>query len=133
MALGPVVGPIGRVTEGGRNWEGFTKYVRAWENVFITNGSSDPYLSGELVYESVTAMQKNVIACTKHFIGNEQETNRNPTSLAQGGNASVSSNIDDQTMHELYLWPFQSAVRAGSGAIMCSYQRINNSYGCQSE
>lgn len=34
-------------------------------------------------------------------------------------------------MHELYLWPFQDAVRAGSGAVMCSYNRINNSYGCQ--
>ena len=34
-------------------------------------------------------------------------------------------------MHELYLWPFQDAVRAGSVSIMCSYQRINNSYGCQ--
>ena len=33
-------------------------------------------------------------------------------------------------MHELYLWPFQDAVRAGSGNIMCSYQRLNNSYGC---
>lgn len=34
-------------------------------------------------------------------------------------------------MHELYLWPFQDAVLAGSASIMCSYQRINNSYGCQ--
>lgn len=34
-------------------------------------------------------------------------------------------------MHELYLWPFADAVRAGVGAIMCSYQQVNNSYGCQ--
>lgn len=34
-------------------------------------------------------------------------------------------------MHELYLWPFQEAVFAGSGNIMCSYNRINNSYACQ--
>lgn len=34
-------------------------------------------------------------------------------------------------MHELYLWPFADAVRAGTGAVMCSYQRLNNSYGCQ--
>lgn len=33
-------------------------------------------------------------------------------------------------MHELYLWPFQDAVRAGTANVMCSYQRINNSYGC---
>lgn len=43
----------------------------------------------------------------------------------------MSSNIDDKTMHELYLWPFQDAVLAGSASIMCSYQRVNNSYGCQ--
>jgi beta-glucosidase len=34
-------------------------------------------------------------------------------------------------MHELYMWPFQDAVRAGAGAIMCTYQQINGSYGCQ--
>ena len=33
-------------------------------------------------------------------------------------------------MHELYLWPFQDAVHAGTGNIMCSYNRVNNSYSC---
>lgn len=37
----------------------------------------------------------------KHFIGNEQESYRNPTG---GDTEAVSSNIDDKTMHELYLW-----------------------------
>jgi beta-glucosidase len=46
-------------------------------------------------------------------------------------NASVSSNIDEKTVHELYLWPFQDAVKAGVISAMCSYQRFNNSYGCQ--
>jgi len=32
----------------------------------------------------------------------------------------VSENVGDVAMHELYLWPFQDAVRAGTGAIMCS-------------
>lgn len=44
---------------------------------------------------------------------------------------TLSSNIDDKTMHELYLWPFADAVRAGAGSFMCSYQQVNNSYGCQ--
>jgi beta-glucosidase len=43
----------------------------------------------------------------------------------------LSSNIDDKTMHELYLWPFADAIRAGVGSIMCSYQQVNNSYACQ--
>jgi beta-glucosidase len=113
MLLGPVVGPIGRVVKSGRNWEGV---------------SVDPYLSGILVADTVKGVQDaGVIASTKHFIGNEQETNRNPIDDVR----STSSNIDDRTIHELYLWPFQDAVKAGTGNIMCSYQRLNNSYGCQ--
>ena len=78
---------------------------------------------------AIDGIQASVIASVKHFIGNEQETNRNPSPA--GIPASVSSNIDDRTMHELYLWPFQDAVRAGAGCVMCSYNQINGSYGCQ--
>ncbi|KAF4302145.1 putative beta-glucosidase m [Botryosphaeria dothidea] len=112
--LGPVMGPLGRTVLGGRNWEGF---------------SVDPYLCGILNADTVIGVQENAIVSAKHYIGNEQETNRNPTSTT--GNASVSSNIDDRTMHELYLWPFQDVVKAGAGSVMCSYNRINGSYGCQ--
>nr|POE62878.1 putative beta-glucosidase m [Quercus suber] len=108
VALGPVVGPLGRVAKGGRNWEGF---------------SNDPYLAGSLVEPTVQGLQESVIACVKHFIANEQETNRNPFVqgfLAPIGinlNNSVSSNLDDRTMHELYLWPFYDAVHAGAGSV----------------
>ena len=116
VQLGPVVGPIGRSPEGGRNWEGF---------------SPDPYLSGVAVHETVKGIQAaGIMACTKHYILNEQEHFR------QGGSPlpttpAISSNLDDKTMHELYLWPFADAVRAGTASIMCSYNQINNSYGCQ--
>ncbi|KAL2837024.1 glycosyl hydrolase family 3 N terminal domain-containing protein [Aspergillus pseudodeflectus] len=117
VALGPVAGALGRIARGGRNWEGF---------------SNDPYLAGALTGDSVRGLQRSVIACVKHLIGNEQETNRMPPMLfPESANNSVSSNIDDKAMHELYLWPFQDAVKAGAGSAMCSYQRINNSYGCQ--
>ncbi|RMY61699.1 hypothetical protein D0863_11192 [Hortaea werneckii] len=102
IQLGPVVGPIGRAPEGGRNWEGF---------------SPDPSLSGIAVAETVKGIQAaGVMACTKHYIANEQEHFRQgpPPSYLE---ASLSSNIDDITMHELYLWPFADA--------------INNSYACQ--
>jgi beta-glucosidase len=91
VLLGPVVGPLGRVVVGGRMWEGF---------------SIDPYLSGELVHETVTGIQSvGVIASTKHYIGNEQEDYRNPTTGENGTKIeAVSSNIDDQTLHEFYLW-----------------------------
>ncbi|KAF1965925.1 avenacinase [Bimuria novae-zelandiae CBS 107.79] len=114
VVLGPVVGPLGRTAFGGRNWEGF---------------SPDAYLSGVLVEETVLGMQSTgVQACIKHYIGNEQETMRNPT---PAGIEAISSNIDDKTMHETYLWPFANAVKAGTSSIMCSYNRLNGSYGCQ--
>lgn len=119
VQLGPVVGPLGRSPEGGRNWEGF---------------SPDPVLSGIAVASTIKGIQDaGVIACTKHFILNEQEHFRQ-VGEAQGYGYNItetlSSNIDDTTMHELYLWPFADAVRAGTGSVMCSYQQINNSYGC---
>ncbi|TDZ24110.1 putative beta-glucosidase A [Colletotrichum orbiculare MAFF 240422] len=120
IVLAPVAGPIGRAPAGGRNWEGF---------------SVDPYLTGVFMAESVHGIQDaGAIACAKHLIGNEQEHFRQaPEAIGYGYNIteSVSSNIDDKTMHELYLWPFADAVRAGVGSIMCSYNQINNSYGCQ--
>lgn len=58
IALGPVVGPLGRIAEGGRNWEGI---------------SNDPFLCGALAAETVTGIQENgVVTSVKHFIGNEQ-------------------------------------------------------------
>lgn len=114
VQLGPVVGPAGRVPEGGRNWEGF---------------SPDPVLAGIAVAETVKGMQSaGILACTKHYIGNEQEHFRQGGS---GTNAAYSSNIDDVTLHELYVWPFADAVRAGTASVMCSYNQVNNSYSCQ--
>lgn len=59
MILGPVVGPLGRVALGGRNWEGF---------------AADPYLSGILVAESVKGLQsQNVATSLKVSRGNHPE------------------------------------------------------------
>ncbi|KAK4507935.1 hypothetical protein PRZ48_001670 [Zasmidium cellare] len=102
IQLGPAIGPLGRTAAGGRNWEGF---------------SPDPSLTGIGVYETVKGIQDaGIIACTKHYITNEQEHFRqgSPPSYLT---AAISSNLDDVTMHELYLWPFADAV--------------NNSYACQ--
>ncbi|KFA78806.1 hypothetical protein S40288_05467 [Stachybotrys chartarum IBT 40288] len=112
VILGPNAGPLGRSPLGGRNWEGF---------------GVDPYLSGQLNYESIIGHQEaGVIANIKHLIANEQETYRRP----YFGVEAVSSNVDDKTLHEFYLWPFVDSVRAGVASVMCSYQRINNTYGC---
>lgn len=92
--------------------------------------SVDPYPCGVMGAQIVLGTQKHVLATAKHFIVNEQETNRNPNPFGIG-NASVSATVDDKTMHELYLWPFQNLVKAGEGSVMCSYNRINGSHGCQ--
>ncbi|KAI8724286.1 Fn3-like domain-containing protein [Fusarium sp. LHS14.1] len=43
---------------------------------------------------------------------------------------AISSNIADRTLHELYLWPFADAFKAGTACIMCSYNRVNGNYSC---
>ncbi|ORY61025.1 beta-glucosidase-related glycosidase [Pseudomassariella vexata] len=120
IALLPVCGPLGRSAYSGRNWEGF---------------AADPYLTGVAMEETIKAVQDNGVQATaKHYIGNEQETQRNPSGSADGftvDQESLSANIDDRTMHELYLWPFANAVRARVASVLCSYNRLNGTYACE--
>ncbi|KAL2827394.1 glycosyl hydrolase family 3 N terminal domain-containing protein [Aspergillus cavernicola] len=122
VALSPVAGPLGRSAYSGRNWEGF---------------AADPYLTGVAMEHTIQGHQDaGVQATAKHFIGNEQETQRNPTFNSSGTvtdiiQEAVSSNIDDRTIHEIYLWPFANAARAKVASFMCSYQRLNGSYACE--
>lgn len=37
----------------------------------------------------------------------------------------ISSNVDDRTMHELYLWPFADAVKVGVGSVMIAYNAVS--------
>lgn len=90
------------------------------------------YLNGAMVAQSVPGLQQSVISAVKHFVANEQETYRRATRDANlTVTQATSMNIDDRTMHELYLWSFQEAVLAGAGCIMCSYNRLNNTYACE--
>ncbi|KAF2456505.1 putative glycosyl hydrolase [Lineolata rhizophorae] len=109
VMLGPVAGGIGKFAAGGRNWEGF---------------SPDPYLTGIAMIESIAGMQDAGVQATgKHYIGNEQENRRD----------TISSNIDDKTMHELYLWPFADSVWANVAAMMCSYNKLDDTWTCEDE
>ncbi|KAF2765109.1 putative beta-glucosidase 1 precursor [Teratosphaeria nubilosa] len=120
MQLGPVAGPLGRAPEGARNWEGF---------------SPDPVLTGQLFAESIKGIQSaGVMTSAKHYIAYEQDHFRvvdDSTGYGFNITASVSSNLDDETLHELYLWPFADGVKAGATTIMCSYNQVNNSQSCQ--
>ncbi|KAJ5261815.1 hypothetical protein N7497_004280 [Penicillium chrysogenum] len=119
VALGPVGGALGRTPYGGRNWEGF---------------SPDPYLTGVAMESGVRGLQDaGVQATIKHWLLYEQETQRSPTLYPNGTLefSTYSSNADDRTIHELYMWPFANAIRAQASAAMCSYNRVNGSYACQ--
>ena len=86
ILLGPAMGPLGKLPAGGRNWEGF---------------GADPYLTGLSAALTIEGVQSTgVISCAKHYVGNEQEHFR----------SGISTNLDDKTMHEVYLWPFADSV-----------------------
>lgn len=125
VALGPVAGPLGRVARGGRNWEGL---------------SADPYLAGAGLGRITRGLQDaGVMVSAKHWLAQEQEWRRRPGFPEAMGDQddgpsageAISSNVDDRTIHELYAFPFMEGLREGAASIMCSYQRVNNSYGCQ--
>ena len=82
--------------------------------------SEDPVLSGELGAAYVEGVQSAGVAATpKHFIANNQEK----------GRFTTSSEMDERTMRELYLKPFERIVaRAKPWAMMCAYNRINGVY-----
>lgn len=61
--------------------------------------------------------------------GNEQETNRTDVTANAVPSDRTSSNIDDRTAHELYLWPWIDGVAAGMGSAMCVMNRVNNTLG----
>lgn len=86
--------------------------------------SEDPVLSGTLAAAFVRGAQSQGVATTvKHFVGNETEFER----------MTIDTVIDERTLREVYLVPFERAVReGGSLGIMTSYNRVNGSYCAES-
>jgi beta-glucosidase len=84
----------------------------------------DPYLSGTMAVAETKAVQaKGLIAMPKHYAANEQETNR----------MTIQTTVDRQTLRELYLLPFEMAVKDGKpGSIMCAYNYVNGQSSCES-
>ena len=83
----------------------------------------DPLLAGRLVGESIRGVQsQHVISTMKHFALNDMETSRN----------FHSAEIGEQAMRESDLLAFEIAMAEGKpGSVMCSYNRINGTYGCE--
>ena len=104
VLLGPTIN-LHRHPLGGRHFE---------------NYSEDPFLVGKLATAYVKGVQsKNVSACLKHFIANDTEFERH----------TVSSNVDERTLREIYLLPFEMGVKEGkSKSVMSAYNKLNNIY-----
>lgn len=79
--------------------------------------SEDPYFAGHMAAAFIRGQQSTGVASSvKHFAVNNQEYKR------QNGD----SQLDERTFREIYLTPFEIAVKEGRpGTVMCSYNKIN--------
>ncbi|SHN43122.1 glycoside hydrolase family 3 protein [Cryptosporangium aurantiacum] len=101
VVLGPTIN-LHRSPRGGRHFECF---------------SEDPLLSGRLATAYVRGVQENGVgACPKHYIANDAETDR----------TTVDNQVDERTLRELYLAPFEAVVAdARPWMIMAAYNGVN--------
>ncbi len=104
ILLGPTVN-IHRMPLSGRNFEFY---------------SEDPYLSGRMAAAYILGLQsRGVGACIKHFVCNESEFERQ----------TISSVVNERPLREIYLKPFEMALRAAKPwAFMSAYNKINGTY-----
>ncbi|MFM7061975.1 MAG: glycoside hydrolase family 3 protein, partial [Actinomycetes bacterium] len=81
--------------------------------------SEDPHLTAELAVAYVAALQAaGTAACIKHFVANDSEFER----------MTISSEVDEVALRELYLVPFERAVQAGVAVVMSAYNRLNGTW-----
>ena len=109
VILGPAVN-IQRLPVGGRTYE----YL-----------SEDPILSAALALGYTEGVQdEGTAVCIKHFAVNNQETNR----------GSVDAQVDERTLREIYLKPFERAIiEGGAMSVMPAYNKVNGDYCSENE
>ena len=77
----------------------------------------DPFLSGQIAAAEIKGIQsQHVMAMVKHYVAYDSN--------------STNMFVDDQTLHEVYVAPFDAAIKAGVSSIMCSYNHVNGPYAC---
>jgi beta-glucosidase len=82
--------------------------------------AEDPFLSARIAVAYITGVQSQGVAATvKHFVANDSEFER----------MTISSEIDERTLREISLVPFEAAVtEAGTWALMTAYNRVHGTY-----
>ncbi|MDB5968103.1 MAG: glycosyl hydrolase [Hydrocarboniphaga sp.] len=102
---------------------------------FETYGE-DPLLSSRIAPQWIIGAQsEGVIANVKHFAVYTQEGQIGvpPVTALIGGRQLVNALIDERTLRELYLPPFEAAVQRGEvGSLMCAYHFVNSAPACSS-
>src|ERR1051326_719381 len=99
---------IVRLPQNGRTFEGY---------------GEDPYLAGELSVANIDGIQsQGEIANVKHYVANNQETDR----------FVVNEEIDERALREIYLPAFEASIKRGhSASLMCAYPKINGTFSCE--
>ncbi len=80
----------------------------------------DPYLVSHMVVPYIRAEQEQEVAsCAKHFIANDQEYERN----------TINVEMDERTLREIYLPPFEAAVKEGGVlSVMSAYNKFRGEF-----
>jgi len=109
VVYGPAVN-IQRTPQSGRYFENF---------------SEDPFVDAQMAAAYIGGMQdRGVASCLKHFVCNDQETNRHEMNVV----------VDERTLHEIYLPAFSAAAtKAHVWAVMPALGQINGDYCAQSK
>ncbi|KAH9226915.1 glycoside hydrolase family 3 protein [Colletotrichum gloeosporioides 23] len=95
---------ISRSPFGGRNFENF---------------GEDPYLTGVMASSYIEGVQsEGVGACMKHYVANDMETRR----------FNMDEQIDERALREIYLKPFEMALKADPWTAMTAYPKINGEH-----
>jgi beta-glucosidase len=101
---------IARVPQGGRVFESY---------------GEDPFLAARIAVAQIEGIQSaGVIANVKHFVANNQETNR----------FSINEIIGERPLREIYLPAFEASVKeAHVASLMCAYPRVNGTFNCENK
>jgi beta-glucosidase len=99
---------IARVPQGGRVFESF---------------GEDPFLTGRIAVATIEGIQSTgIMANVKHYLANNQETDRH----------TVNEEIGERALREIYMPGFEASIKeAHSASLMCAYPKVNGAFSCE--